>query len=177
METVEMEGKKFNTLTVVGREKNNPKGQAVWLCRCDCGNEKKYLGIMLRSRPPKSCGCDKKARYENTGGYRAGSGRKPINLKEKIRYKIDEETGCWIWSGSKKGGNGYGRVSYEGEYIGAHRGSYIAHVGVIPEGMLVLHRCDNRLCVNPEHLFIGTQSDNIQDMLKKGRGRYQRGEK
>lgn len=57
----------------------------------------------------------------------------------------------------------------------AHRASWIAYRGEIPDNLWVLHRCDNRLCVNPEHLFLGTARDNTQDMIKKGRKAPQRG--
>lgn len=163
---------RFGRLLVLRSTGSNQKGQKIWLCKCDCGNEKEYLGIRLRNKPPLSCGCDLKKENWKCGGYRDGSGRKVKPLKEKIKYKINDN-GCWIWSGSSKSGNGYGRVTYKNQYIGAHRGSFIAYKGEIPKGMLVLHKCDVRMCVNPDHLFLGSQKDNIQDMLKKGRGRYQ----
>lgn len=168
----EMTGMVIGRFTVIKRCGNSGEGVALWLCRCECGNERIYKGVRLRHKPPLSCGCDLRKIGWSVGGVREGSGRKPLPLKEKIRYTIDS-SGCWIWAGSKKGGSGYGRVSHEGRYIGAHRGSYMAYVGEIPEGLLVLHKCDVKLCVNPSHLFVGTHSDNMQDMLRKGRGRYQ----
>lgn len=75
---------------------------------------------------------------------------------------------CWEWKGYRKP-NGYGSfyIPNFGRY--AHRASYLLHVGPIPEGLWVLHRCDNRGCVNPDHLFLGTVQDNTDDMMKKGR--------
>lgn len=74
---------------------------------------------------------------------------------------------CWIWRGHVDS-IGYGRFPYKGENK-AHRVAYSIFTGQIPDGMLVLHKCDNRQCVNPEHLFLGTQSDNMKDMVSKGR--------
>lgn len=78
---------------------------------------------------------------------------------------------CWIYSGPTKNGF-HGSVFYKGEYVQAHRLSYELLVGPIPEGMFVLHSCDVGFCVNPQHLFLGTQSDNVQDMIAKGRQRF-----
>lgn len=78
-------------------------------------------------------------------------------------------TGCWIWTGAINGG-GYGSMCYRGRRDGAHRFSWEYHNGQsIPEGMRVLHKCDMPSCVNPEHLFLGTQSDNQIDAQTKGR--------
>lgn len=79
---------------------------------------------------------------------------------------------CWSWRGSVDQ-FGYGNFPFNGESR-AHRVSYRLFSGNIPAGKMVLHKCDNRQCVNPDHLFIGTQQDNMQDMAKKGRGKYPR---
>jgi hypothetical protein len=74
---------------------------------------------------------------------------------------------CWEWQASTDGR--YGDVFWEGRTQKAHRVSWMLHRGPIPDGLLVLHGCDNPPCVNPNHLFLGTQSVNIRDCTRKGR--------
>jgi len=76
--------------------------------------------------------------------------------------------GCIPWVGAKYK-NGYGEFYMDGRLTGAHRASYVIHISDIPEGLFVLHTCDNKSCVNPDHLFLGTHQDNMDDMKKKGR--------
>lgn len=79
---------------------------------------------------------------------------------------------CWVWTGGMDS-DGYGSFHIpDGGTIGAHKYSYmLAHPGeVIKEGICILHSCDNRPCVNPEHMFLGTNLDNIKDKVFKGRG-------
>ena len=82
-------------------------------------------------------------------------------------------SGCWLWNGGPSGG--YGKVTVEQRRIGAHRAAYEAFREPIPAGMEVCHRCDTPPCVNPDHLFLGTRRQNMEDMMKKGRGANQRG--
>lgn len=84
------------------------------------------------------------------------------------KCEVDEGTGCWIWRSSFQS-SGYGQVRISGGSFTAHRASWIAHRGAIPDGLQVLHKCDDRRCCNPEHLFLGTQGDNIRDAVSKGR--------
>jgi hypothetical protein len=95
-------------------------------------------------------------------------------LPERFWKFVRKTDSCWEWKGSKFR-TGYSRISVRGKSRLAHRVSFALNVGEIPEGMLICHRCDNRWCVNPEHLFIGSHADNAGDMLSKGRS--SRGEK
>lgn len=87
---------------------------------------------------------------------------------------ITDENSCWEWKAHKV--KGYGRIRFRGDSIGAHRLAYILTFGQIPDELDVLHSCDNPGCVNPKHLFLGTHTENMQDMLNKGRGRKALGE-
>ena len=84
------------------------------------------------------------------------------------KISINPKTGCWEWHGSIYL-NGYGQFSFLGRPMRAHRVSYLLFKDEIPPNMDVCHTCDNRICVNPDHLFIGSRSDNMQDCSKKGR--------
>jgi len=89
--------------------------------------------------------------------------------KNRFEKYFIKSSNCWHWEGGKNG-NGYGSLmNIYGKFEVAHRISYKLYNGEIPEGILVLHKCDIRHCVNPNHLFLGTHKDNTDDMVKKGR--------
>lgn len=92
------------------------------------------------------------------------------NVREIIlsRIDVDDATGCWNWTGAISS-NGYGHMQWQNKTLSTHRLSYECFVGPIPDGKSVCHSCDNRKCLNPEHLWIGTHSDNMSDMVIKGR--------
>lgn len=106
-----------------------------------------------------------------------------IDVKERLlsHITINPKTECWEWQGSKR--NGYGRMTVGSrtdktrKSKSAHRVSYELFHEKIPNGMEVCHKCDNPCCVNPDHLFVGTRQDNMNDRSIKGRNKPQCGEK
>ena len=85
------------------------------------------------------------------------------------KYEIVEPGGCWVWMAAADA-YGYGKIGIAtGRSARAHRISWRLHNGPIPNHLYVLHRCDNPCCVNPSHLYLGTQADNMADMVSKGR--------
>lgn len=92
-------------------------------------------------------------------------------------YPDTQDVECWGWLGQTDD-KGYGRIrdKSSGEVYKSHRLSWTIHKGDIPDGMCICHKCDNPACSNPEHLFVGTQADNVSDMMNKGRGKKAHGE-
>ncbi len=90
----------------------------------------------------------------------------PKILFQKHVYKTKT---CWLWM-ARISPFGYGQFGFNGTMKQAHRVSFEIYKSKIPKGLCVLHVCDNRRCVNPDHLWLGTQADNVQDMILKNRG-------
>lgn len=120
----------------------------IWKCLCDCGKVYKATNKHLkRENRPRSCGC---SRIRNR-----------LKLFES---KFEKSTGCWQWKGSLNSG-GYGKFKSDA----ASRWAYILYREKIKKDLQVCHTCDNRLCVNPDHLFLGSIGDNMRDRTSKGR--------
>lgn len=133
----------------------------------------------------EGCGQDAKKRGMCDRHYRAAMRRgeisairvKGLSLKERLAKfsKANTKTGCIEWAGCKHE-FGYGILRVHNRNVYAHRLAWELAHGSIPDDMHVLHKCDNPPCINPTHLFLGTQVDNVVDMLKKGRHAAARGE-
>jgi hypothetical protein len=93
-----------------------------------------------------------------------------VDVNGPVPVHLPELGPCHLWTGSRLP-RGYGQIGYNGRVIGAHVAAWLVHVGPVPEGHCVLHYCDNPPCVNRVHLFTGTDQDNMDDMVAKGRTR------
>lgn len=93
-----------------------------------------------------------------------------------LKVNIQSLDECWLWLGNPQK-SGYGRLSINNHHYLAHRVAYALHNGSFPDELFVLHSCDNRLCCNPQHLFLGTHLDNMRDMSDKGRHHDTKGDK
>jgi hypothetical protein len=125
-------------------------------------------------RPGVPCECGRaKDRRAKRCAYCA---HLPEGARERFMAKVNKTETCWLWTGARGGLDRktrigrYGRVAVGGGKTDqAHRVAYEMFVGPVPEGHYVLHRCDVSLCVRPDHLFTGTQTDNMRDMVAKDR--------
>lgn len=153
-------GKRFGKLVVVEAIRRNDTIRKIyWNCICDCGKQK-VISARCLGRNTNSCGCIKSPKQEIYMEM----------IKSKIMNTIEiDENECWIWKGSRTS-TGYGKAFWKEKSHPAHRISWKVFKGEIPKPMFVCHKCDVPLCCNPEHLFLGTHSDNMKDMYVKGRG-------
>lgn len=151
MSKTDFHNKKFGYLTAI-----KSLGKPYWLFKCVCGKEiiKDPQKIKKRQIENQHCGCKKEMALK-------------INAQKRIlKYTLVNEKGCWIW---QKCSNRYGSVSFKFSNWRAHRLAYYGFIGEIPKKMYVCHKCDNGLCCNPQHLFLGTHLDNMKDMVSKKR--------
>ena len=170
-------GQKFGKLTAIEDDGMNNKSYA-YKCLCECGNIRRNVnGYELKRGVINSCGC----------AYPRGHKRpcKTIeeyhnHVKKELLSKRNIVNECWEWLGQLDN-KGYGRRTFtidgKKRKTPVHQISYRLWKGDIEKGLFVCHTCDNRKCFNPEHLWIGTQKDNLQDMKIKGRGVDHKGEK
>ena len=118
-----------------------------------------HCGVTYAVRIPR------KTRFCSLACFHGHCKRDP---EELFWSHVAKSDGCWLWTAGLN--RGYGAFAVHRKDIGAHRYSWMLENGPIPDGLFVLHRCDNPPCVRPDHLFIGTQLDNMLDKMSKGRG-------
>lgn len=125
---------------------------------CKCGSE-------IKMPPSRAYRYDRV--FCSQKCYRAA----PVSIFERFWRKVTKTDSCWMWTGCVST-DGYGRIKLDKPSSlnrTTHKLSWEIANGPVPDGLFVLHKCDVRRCVNPEHLFLGTQQDNVDDMLSKGR--------
>lgn len=91
-----------------------------------------------------------------------------MSYRDRFFQKVEKTESCWIWRGALNS-KGYGAFGVHGKSVSAHRYSYEMHIGPIPKGLYICHSCDTPSCVNPEHLWAGSPSENVKDMFLKDR--------
>lgn len=166
-------------------------------CQCGCGSKTTIPKVTDRNRgwvkgvpikfktghnrrsphPPRpthcACGCGSelpKAKYPSAQSIYINGHNNRRNVADRFWSRVAKGgiDDCWNWIAGI-GTHGYGRMSVDGCPESSHRISWQLNNGPIPQGLHVLHRCDNRICCNPNHLFLGTNLDNINDMVSKNR--------
>jgi hypothetical protein len=165
---LDLTGQRFGRWTAIRVGERNKHGQAMWTCRCDCGNERSIGMSRLRTGESQSCGCLR----------RDSSRARTRSLSERFWSRVDTngptlraELGpCHVWTGGCNS-SGYGRIFVGGNgrrQVEAHRVAYFLASGAWPANE-AMHRCDNPPCVRADHIVDGTHADNMRDCASKGR--------
>lgn len=157
-------GNRFGRWVISGRPVQVGSGRVWHLpCRCDCGTDRLVRVHSLIDGRSTSCGCAK------PDIMRGRLGRTRERREQELWARIRKHpNGCWLIE-PPRNAYGYGIVRVLCKAIPAHRFMWELHHGPIPEGMCVCHKCDTPPCVNPDHLFLGTHQENMQDAAAKGR--------
>lgn len=130
------------------------------LCQCGCG-----LPTRIPTKTDRQRGHVRGVPIRFLSGHNS---RPKLSAETRFWSSVNKTATCWLWT-AHTGGNGYGTLSIAAISIYAHRYSYVLHYGSILPGLFVCHHCDVKLCVRPDHLFIGTAADNQWDASRKGR--------
>jgi hypothetical protein len=135
------------------------------LCECGCGSATPLIVANYAAKGRV------KGQYSRFIAGHHARARSSVPAPERFARFFEKSEGCWEWRGTRRR-SGHGSFNAVGNRpVLAHRYAWELQNGPIPDGMCVCHRCDNPPCVNPAHLFLGTQRDNVRDMRQKGRGR------
>ena len=154
---IDLTGNKYGKLTVIERNGYTPNGKTIkWKCQCDCGKIVDVAMNGLKSGTTQSCGCIRNAKIEWI--------EKPCQYPELGNCHICINRDCTE--------DGYPRMKVKGKGTRIHRYLYEQVHGKISEGLVVCHHCDTPNCINVNHLFLGTNADNLHDMFLKGRSSF-----
>ncbi len=153
--TYDLTGKVFGKLTAINSVGKKGKSNCIrWNCRCECGNYHEVSSNNLMVGGVKSCGC-----YFDKSDLQLLE-----EAKKRFFANVDKSKDCWTWLGLTI--RGYGVMFFK-KQIKAHRFSYMIFNGKLNPKKYICHTCDNKLCVNPDHLYEGTAKENSQDALKR----------